>query len=49
MIKSKEGIQPACSLASGDQCSVAVGKIADCAAADYLSPSSLLVIYLHLN
>lgn len=49
MIRSKEGIQPVCSLASGDQCSVAIGKIADCAAADYLSTTSLLVIYLHLD
>ncbi|XP_074354003.1 uncharacterized protein LOC141692939 [Apium graveolens] len=44
MIKSKEEIQQVCSLASGDQCSVAKGtiNIADCAAADYRSSSSLL-------
>ncbi|XP_063935949.1 uncharacterized protein LOC108226866 isoform X2 [Daucus carota subsp. sativus] len=35
MIKPKEGIQPVCSLASGDQCSVAKGSIGDCAAADH--------------
>lgn len=44
MIKSKEGIVPACPLASGDQCSVAKGNIGDCAAADHISSSSLLVI-----
>ncbi|KAK1366722.1 hypothetical protein POM88_042283 [Heracleum sosnowskyi] len=43
MIRSKEGIQPVCSLTSGDQCSVAKGNTADCAAADYLSSSSLLL------
>ncbi|KAL8119275.1 hypothetical protein AgCh_016702 [Apium graveolens] len=51
MIKSKEGIQLVCSLASCDQCSVAKGiiNIANCAAADYRSSSSLLVNYLHLE
>lgn len=39
----KDVVEPACSLASGDQCS-AKGNTGDCAAAKFFSSSSLLVI-----